>query len=146
MKTRKLIFLDFDERFGFFIEQSRYDFMLRFQQARATVSNWGEFLGWFSADEIEFLMCFIKGNPVQPKPDDGVGSVEGDVFFGFDDDFPMVQLADETYALLAPLALDPVGELEIFTTEYGVPIGMYEKSRITEVAVQLKKHGFSVET
>ncbi len=144
MDETKLVFIPLGGPLGFFIEESRHDFMERFNDATATAVTWGEFLGRFSADEAAFLLCFTECDMVQPKPDDTLGSLRDHLYIFNDMEFPMIQLADETYALLAPLGLDPIGDFEIYTTEYGVPIGMFETSRIDEMADQLRKHGFIV--
>jgi hypothetical protein len=145
LATKKLIFLDFDEHFGFFIEASRYDFSERFLEARASAGTWREFLGHFSADEVEFLECFMESDEVQPLPDDLLDSLSEDVWILFDGEFPIPQFAEETYATLQGLSLKQVGKFEIIKTEYGAPIGIYETSRLDKLRDQLGKHGFSVE-
>ena len=141
----KFIFFNFYGNGGFFLDEEKFIFLIKFVDARKTALTWGEFLECFQAHEIAFMMDFTQGDEVKPELSDSLCSLVDDVYLLSDDEFPLPQLADWTYSTLKELSLTQIGEFDIIMTEYGEPIGLYDSNRIIELADELIEHGFKVE-
>lgn len=92
-----LIFLTWEqEGFGIFITRKRMDMLIKFKYLKNNIKNWGDF--WTLCDPFmkEYLGMFMRCDEVKPKSKDSLIFLHDDLFILNDNDFPIIQLAEET--------------------------------------------------
>jgi hypothetical protein len=132
-----LVFVELGESLGVFLTRSRYEFLNKFERAKASAGNWHEFLGWFNAEELSYLQSFMEPDEVQPLPGQPLLDQINDVFVLGDAEFPLPQLASETHEELLMLPAWRVDAEWVLVTEFGSPIGIFSVAVVPEAESML---------
>jgi hypothetical protein len=141
---QKLLFMHIrGEDLGFFIFPQFYYIALNFFSARQQAATWGEF--WSSLDSRcrDFLQPFMQNDDVKPEADSKIENLY-EMWIFHDSEFPMTQLAEETYTeIKESLPLDLMShELR---TEYHHHIGIFPTDRFESLRAHLGEAGIEVD-
>ena len=129
--------------FGFFVFPQLYRIALTFYSAWEQAETWQEFQDYLDSECREYLQPFMQCDETTPRPDSKIDELD-DMWIFNDSEFPMTQLAEETYTeVKAYLPLDLMN-IEL-RTEYHHHIGLFPLDQFDPIEAHLDKSGFKVD-
>jgi hypothetical protein len=122
-----LVFVWWHENdYGVILTREYHTFVERFHLSRQTAMTWGEFITGLG-DDAGYLDDFMQFDGTEPRDGDRLEDLCGQVWVLDDVEFPLTQCAQETFEWYGRY-LPQCDDVLAITTEYGMPLLLYQRS------------------